>query len=96
MANVGVLTVGFDYPELECVVVARPTRSLTLYYQMMGRAVRPHPNKESAWIIDMCGNYDIFGRMEDMNLVEFRDNLWTVVSRGRKLTNVYLDEIMQD
>jgi len=34
--------------------------------------------------------------MEDMNLVEFRDNLWSVVSRGRQLTNVYLDEIMKD
>jgi DNA repair protein RadD len=96
VANVGVLTVGFDYPELECVLIARPTRSLTLYYQMMGRAVRPHPNKESAWVIDMCGNYEIFGKMEDMRLVEYNDNLWTVVSNGRKLTNVYLDEIMKD
>lgn len=96
VANVGVLTVGFDYPELECVVIARPTRSLTLYYQMMGRAVRPHPNKQSAWIIDMCGNYEIFGKMEDMMLVEYNDNIWTVVSKGRKLTNVYLDEIMKD
>ena len=96
VANVGVLTVGFDYPELECVVIARPTRSLTLYYQMMGRAVRPHPDKDCAWIVDMCGNYEIFGKMEDMTLVEYNDNIWTVVSRGRKLTNVYLDEIMKD
>lgn len=96
VANVGVLTVGFDYPELECVVIARPTRSLTLYYQMMGRAVRPHPSKDSAWIIDMCGNYEIFGKMEDMRLVEYNDNIWSVVSRGRQLTNVYLNEIMKD
>lgn len=96
VANVGVLTVGFDYPELEVVVVARPTRSLTLYYQMMGRVVRPHPDKSVAWIVDMCGNYDIFGRMEDMDLVEYNDNIWSVVSRGRQLTNVYLDEIMKD
>lgn len=96
VANVGVLTLGYDHPELECVVIARPTRSLTLYYQMMGRAVRPHPNKESAWIIDMCGNYEIFGKMEDMALVEYNDNIWCVVSKGRQLTNVYLDEIMKD
>lgn len=96
VANVGVLTVGFDYPELEVVVIARPTRSLTLYYQMMGRAVRPHPDKESAWIIDMCSNFEIFGKMEDMALVEYNDNIWTVVSRGRRLTNVYLSEIMKD
>lgn len=96
VANVGVLTVGFDYPELEVVVIARPTRSLTLYYQMMGRAVRPHPSKESAWIVDMCSNYEIFGKMEDMALVEYNDNIWSVVSRGKNLTNVYLDKIMKD
>ena len=96
VANVGVLTVGFDYPELECVVIARPTRSLTLYYQMMGRVVRPHPDKDVAWIIDMCGNFDIFGRMEDMILQEQNDNIWSVVSKGRPLTNVYLDEIMKN
>lgn len=96
VANVGVLTVGFDYPELEVVVIARPTRSLTLYYQMMGRAVRPHASKKSAWIIDMCSNYNIFGKMEDMDLVEYNDNIWSVVSKGRQLTNVYLGEIMKD
>lgn len=96
VCNVGVLTVGFDYPELEVVVIARPTRSLTLYYQMMGRCVRPHPSKQSAWIVDLCGNFNIFGKMEDMMLQEQNDNIWSVVSQGRHLTNVYLDEIMKD
>jgi DNA repair protein RadD len=96
VANVGVLTVGFDYPELEVVVIARPTRSLNLYYQMLGRSVRPHPSKDKAMIVDMCGNYEIFGRVEDMQLVEFNDNIWFVMSKGRKLTNVYLSEIMKN
>ena len=96
VCNVGVLTVGFDYPELEVVVIARPTRSLTLYYQMLGRCVRPHPSKDKAMIVDMCGNYNIFGRVEDMDVVEFNDNIWCVVSGRRRLTNVYLNEIMKD
>jgi DNA repair protein RadD len=96
VCNVGVLTVGFDYPELEVVVIARPTRSLTLYYQMLGRCVRPHPSKDSAWIVDMCGNYEIFGKVEEMDLVEYNDNIWFVMSKGRKLTNVYLNEIMKN
>ena len=91
IANVGVLTVGFDYPELDTVVLARPTRSLALYYQMVGRCVRPHISKESAWIVDMCGNYKVFGRVEDLTLIEPRPNMWAVVSNGRQLTNVYLD-----
>ena len=61
-----------------------------------GRVVRPHPNKEEAWVIDMCGNYEIFGKMEDMMLKEYNDNIWSVVSKGRQLTNVYLDQIMSD
>lgn len=96
VANVGVLTLGFDYPELECVVIARPTRSLTLYSQMTGRVVRPHPDKEEAWVVDMCGNYDIFGKMEDMDVVEYGEGLWFIESRGKRLTNVYLQDIMKD
>lgn len=92
VANVGVLTVGFDYPELDTIVIARPTRSLALYYQMVGRAVRPHELKESAWIVDMCGNFDTFGRVEDLTLEEERNNMWVVKNKQRTLTNVYLDE----
>jgi DNA repair protein RadD len=36
VVNVGILTVGFDYPELEAIVMARPTRSLRLWYQVVG------------------------------------------------------------
>lgn len=46
VANVGVLTTGFDYPELDTVVMARPTMSLAMWYQIVGRAIRPHPSKE--------------------------------------------------
>ena len=43
VANVGVLTTGFDYPALDTIILARPTMSLALYYQMVGRAIRPYP-----------------------------------------------------
>lgn len=68
VTNVGVLTTGFDYPELDTVVMARPTMSLALYYQIVGRAIRPHPDKESAWIVDLAGNYQRFGKVEDLHL----------------------------
>ena len=68
VTNVGVLTTGFDYPELDTVVLARPTMSLALYYQIVGRAIRPHPDKESAWIVDLAGNYQRFGKVEDLHL----------------------------
>ena len=67
VANVGVLTTGFDFPELATVVLARPTMSLALYYQMCGRAIRPFPGKVS-WVVDLCGNYKRFGRVDDLEL----------------------------
>lgn len=43
VCNVGVLTTGFDFPALDHIVVARPTKSLTLYTQILGRGTRPLP-----------------------------------------------------
>lgn len=43
VCNVGVLTTGFDFPALEHIVVARPTKSLTLYTQILGRGTRTLP-----------------------------------------------------
>ncbi len=40
LCNFGVLTTGFDAPQTSCVVIARPTSSLVLYSQMVGRAIR--------------------------------------------------------
>lgn len=89
VANVGVLTTGFDYPELDTIVMARPTMSLALWYQIVGRAIRPHPDKECGWIVDLCGNIERFGKVEDLKLVEPKKGLWQVNSNGRQLTNVF-------
>lgn len=43
LVNVGVLTEGFDDPGIECIVMGRPTKSLPLYQQMLGRGMRPLP-----------------------------------------------------
>lgn len=88
VANVGVLTTGFDYPELDTIVIARPTMSLALYYQIVGRAIRTHPNKDSGWIIDLCGNIDRFGKVEELKLTEPKAGLWQVESSGKQLTNI--------
>lgn len=88
VANVGVLTTGFDFPELATVVLARPTMSLALYYQMVGRAIRPYEDKTS-WIVDLCGNYKRFGRVEDLLIKETRPGIHAVFSGNRQLTNVF-------
>nr|DAZ44061.1 MAG TPA: Chromatin remodeling complex ATPase [Caudoviricetes sp.] len=88
VANVGVLTTGFDYPELDTIVMARPTMSLAMYYQIVGRAIRPHPSKECGWFVDLCGNIKRFGEVSDLRLVDGGNGKWAVFSKGRQLTNV--------
>lgn len=97
LVNVGVLTVGADFPELETVVLARPTKSLRLYYQMVGRAIRPHSDKETAWVVDMCGLTDEFGHIEDLMLYCEGDVKWSVYGKPggqeeKQLTQVYLND----
>lgn len=86
--NVGVLTTGFDYPELECVLIARSTMSLALYYQIVGRAMRPHPSKETAWIVDLGGNVNLFGKIETMEIREDEKGLLAIWQGNKQLTNV--------
>lgn len=90
VANAGVLICGFDYPELDTVVLASPTMSLAQYYQKVGRAIRPHSSKDCGWIVDLCGNVKRFGEVKDLKLVDPSNRgLWQVESKGRQLTNVY-------
>lgn len=51
LCNVGVLTEGFDAPDIDCVVLARPTKSLGLFTQMVGRGTRPLPG-----VVDIAGD----------------------------------------
>lgn len=88
VVNVGVLTTGFDYPELECVLIARSTMSLALYYQIVGRVMRIAPNKENAWVVDLGGNVNFFGKIETMKIEQTPTGLFYISNNGRQLTNV--------
>lgn len=88
VANSGVLTVGFDYPELDTIVMARPTLSLRLWYQIVGRAVRPHPSKDYSMIVDMVGAIEQFGKVEDLRIECDKNKLFYIASNGKQLTNV--------
>ena len=89
VANVGTLTTGFDYPELDTVIMARPTKSLALWYQCVGRAIRPCKGKDG-WIIDLGGNYRRFGKVEDLKMYDSGHGKWIVTSNGKQLTNVLM------
>lgn len=65
LCNCFVLTYGWDCPSTECAVIARPTKSLVLYLQMAGRALRPAPGKGEALIIDHAGIVDEHGFLDE-------------------------------
>ncbi|CCU74292.1 unnamed protein product [Blumeria hordei] len=56
LVNCGVFTEGTDIPNIDCVLLVRPTKSRNLLVQMIGRGMRLHPSKENCHIIDMVAS----------------------------------------
>lgn len=65
LCSVSLFTEGLDVVGVECVIEARPTQSLSLYLQMIGRGLRPAPGKEHCILLDMAGNYQRHGMPDD-------------------------------
>lgn len=55
LVNCALLTEGFDLPEIDCVIIGRPTLSRSLYCQMVGRGLRRHPGKDDLLLLDLVG-----------------------------------------
>ena len=85
LLNVGVLTTGFDMPTLYGVTLARPTLSLALYYQIVGRMIRLDPGNPSkvGTFLDITQASKRMGRIETIKLSKesdgFRDRVETEV-----------------
>ncbi|PTB70574.1 P-loop containing nucleoside triphosphate hydrolase protein [Trichoderma citrinoviride] len=58
LVNCGVFTEGTDIPNIDCIVLGRPTRSRNLLVQMIGRGMRLHPDKKNCHIIDMVSSLE--------------------------------------
>ena len=65
LTSVGILTTGFDEPTVETIILNRATKSLTLYYQMIGRGSRKLSNKNTFNVIDLGNNAARFGLWSD-------------------------------
>lgn len=61
LTSVSILTTGFDEPTVESIILNRATKSLTLYYQMIGRGSRVLPGKDEFTVIDLGNNAARFG-----------------------------------
>ena len=56
LTNCQLLTEGFDEPSIEAIIIARPTKSKSLYCQMIGRGVRKHPGKDICYLYELTDN----------------------------------------
>lgn len=58
LVNCGVFTEGTDIPNIDCIILARPTRSRNLLVQMIGRGMRLHPGKRNCHVIDLVSSLE--------------------------------------
>lgn len=79
LCNVDLFGEGFDVPAVEAVILARPTQSLALHLQQIGRALRAAPGKEEAIILDHAGNLERHGLPDEKRT-------WRL-NAGRRETN---------
>lgn len=77
LTNADLFGEGFDVPAIEAVILLRPTKSLSLHLQQVGRALRPAPGKAEAIILDHAGNSLIHGLPDDIRE-------WSLEDRERK------------
>lgn len=90
--NVRVLSTGFDYTGIDCIVLGISTASIALYYQIIGRGTRINPNKKNCLIYDLGGNVERFGRVEDITFEKGR--IWRMFgTNGRLLSGIPIHDI---
>lgn len=75
LVNVNLFTEGIDLPNVDCVIMVRPTMSLALYMQFSMRCLNPRPGK-TAIIIDQVGNWERFG-------LPNTDRDWKVLAKSK-------------
>lgn len=73
ISNVGILCEGWDFPACRTMILARPTRSLIRYIQMIGRVLRPHETKDRALVLDHSGTVQRLGFPTDDFPLELDD-----------------------
>jgi len=66
LVSVGMVTTGFDAPNVDLLVLLRPTKSAVLHVQMVGRGLRISPGKDHCLVLDFAGNTERLGPINDV------------------------------
>lgn len=84
VSNVGILTEGWDFPACRTMILARPTKSLIRYIQMIGRVLRPHETKTHALVLDHSGTVQRLGFPTDDFPLELDDGKAKEAAKQKK------------
>ena len=86
LCSVACLSIGFDAPNASCLVLARPTKSLTLHLQQIGRGLRPDEGKADCVVIDHAGNIERHGLPADIGIggLDSRSKTWQCEQRQER------------
>ncbi len=68
IVSVGMVTTGFDAPNIDMIVLARPTKSPVLHVQMCGRGLRVAPGKDHCLVLDFAGNTQRLGPINNVSI----------------------------
>jgi superfamily II DNA or RNA helicase len=88
LVTVDVVSEGFDIPAAGCAILLRPTQSLGLYLQQVGRVLRPAPSKATAIVLDHVGNVHRHGFPDDPRDWSLDDRLRTGKGGGQAAPSV--------
>lgn len=86
LVNVTIASYGFDAPSVDCVVLARRTKSIVLHLQMLGRGMRPDDGKRATMVLDHANNVRTLGEAEDL----YR---WTLDGGKKAVSNVTKEKV---
>lgn len=82
IANVNVLSEGYDAPHIDCVAMLRATLSPGLYYQQVGRGLRLSPGKADCLVLDFAGNITAHGPLDEIKVSRPRNGKAAEVRTG--------------
>ena len=75
LSNAMLLTEGYDQPDVDCIVILRPTRSRPLYSQMVGRGTRPDTFKDDLLLLDFLWSHERHNLIKPAHLVAESDDV---------------------
>lgn len=88
--NYGILSTGFDFPELDAIIMGRPTNSLAVFYQIYGRGVRIAEGKDDFLFSDFGNNFKRLAHPKDIVIENFLGHGWAVFCGDRLVTGTVL------